>query len=204
MKQIALIVLVAAVAASGFEIRQPRDLQDDLNDFYELLPIDEITNLALDYFINDEEVQSAFFYLRGEEFKVIWVQLVNNKDIRNIVRYLQDSGLDVVTSLNDFANIFGLQQFPAFTEFLGKFNFHFIYFFSIYFYSICSATKKIAGGINGLLQDIIALLPLDKIKNLYQEKMKTSTEFKELINKLHSVDFKNILTFIHVSGKKKN
>jgi hypothetical protein len=48
-----------------------RNLNDDLNDFLALVPLNEIIAIALDYLANDPEVQELILYLQSEDFHKI-------------------------------------------------------------------------------------------------------------------------------------
>jgi uncharacterized protein Yka (UPF0111/DUF47 family) len=50
-----------------------------------------------------------------------------------------------------------------------------------------------------LVQDLKALLPKDKLKALFDEKMKTSAEFKALFEKLASTDYQKLVEFANNS-----
>lgn len=48
-----------------------RNLNDDLNDFLALVPLNEVIAIVLDYLANDQEVQELILYLQSEEFHKI-------------------------------------------------------------------------------------------------------------------------------------
>lgn len=48
-----------------------RNLQDDLDDFLALIPLDKVLEIVLDYLANDPEVQEAVIYIQSEEFHTI-------------------------------------------------------------------------------------------------------------------------------------
>jgi hypothetical protein len=48
-----------------------RTLQDDLDDFVALLPVDVLLGIALDYLANDAEVQEFMVYLQSPPFHFI-------------------------------------------------------------------------------------------------------------------------------------
>jgi hypothetical protein len=48
-----------------------RNLNDDLNDFLALVPLDKIIAILLDYLANDAQVQELVLYLQSEEFHKI-------------------------------------------------------------------------------------------------------------------------------------
>jgi hypothetical protein len=45
-----------------------RNLNDDLNDFLALVPVDRVLGIVLDYLANDQEVQDLIFYLQSDDF----------------------------------------------------------------------------------------------------------------------------------------
>jgi hypothetical protein len=44
-------------------------------------------------------------------------------------------------------------------------------------------------GINGLIDDILAILPVDALKTLYDYKVQNSPDFKELDDAIHGPEF---------------
>lgn len=48
-----------------------RNLNDDLNDFLALVPLDKVIGILLDYLANDAEVQELILFLQSEEFHKI-------------------------------------------------------------------------------------------------------------------------------------
>lgn len=130
-----------------------------------------------DYFLNDKEVQHAFEYLQGEEFSAVWDQLFEVKEVKELLKYLHDAGLDVYTWLNTVADVFGLHHVKP-----------------------VRAVRSIkTGGLSGFLEDALALLPLREIEALFDEKLKTSPEFKALYEKLRHADFQQLVDFYNNS-----
>jgi hypothetical protein len=48
-----------------------RNLNDDLNDFLALVPLEEVLAIVLDYLANDAQVQELILYIQSEEFHKI-------------------------------------------------------------------------------------------------------------------------------------
>jgi hypothetical protein len=48
-----------------------RNLNDDLNDFLALVPVDKVLGIVLDYLANDQEVQDLIVYLQSDDFHKI-------------------------------------------------------------------------------------------------------------------------------------
>jgi ribosomal protein L16 Arg81 hydroxylase len=61
------------------------------------------------------------------------------------------------------------------------------------------ATPKFTRGLNGLIQDIKNLMPREKLRVMFKEKLKTSTEFKPRFDKLTSTDFCKLVEFANNS-----
>lgn len=55
-----------------------------------------------------------------------------------------------------------------------------------------------AGGLCGFVDEALALLPLDKFEALFEEKLKTSPEFKAFYEKLRNLDFQKFVDFYNV------
>ncbi|KXJ83829.1 hypothetical protein RP20_CCG000164 [Aedes albopictus] len=147
MKVVFVLAALVAVAAASFHPApvSTRSLNDDLQDFLNLLPVDKLTDLVVRYFTTDKEFQEAFAYLQGEEFAAVWDQFFALKEVKDVLNYLED------------------------------------------------AVK--AGGLSGFVDEALALLPLKELKALYEEKLKTSPEFKAFFDKLFSADFQKLVDF---------
>ncbi|EDS38790.1 G12 [Culex quinquefasciatus] len=177
MKTIFVVATLVAFAAASSIPETPRGLNEDLQDFLALVPVDKFVALALDYYQNDKEVQHAFEYLQGEEFSTIWDQLFALKEIKELLKYLHDAGLDVYNWLNVVADVFGLNHVKP-----------------------VRAVRSIkTGGLSGFLDEALALLPKEEIKALFEDKLKTSPEFKALYEKLRHADFQKLVDFYNNS-----
>ncbi|XP_053672914.1 protein G12-like [Anopheles nili] len=172
-----LAVIVIALIASVACAPTQRALTDDFDDFVALLPVDDLVNLALRYFLTDKEVQDAFLYLQGEEFASVWDQFFALNEVLDLLNYLEDAGVPAYDSLNAVANFFGLTPLKP------------------------SVRSLRTGGLNGLLQEALALLPNEELEALFDEKMKTSPEFKELFEKLQSFEYKKLVELFENSAE---
>ncbi|XP_050072587.1 uncharacterized protein LOC126560673 [Anopheles maculipalpis] len=165
--KIALIVvacLVATVVSAPTQI----SLTDDFDDFVALLPLDDLLDLALRYLLTDKEVQQALLYLQGAEFASVWDQFFALTAVRDLLNYLEDAGVPAYDSLNEVADFLGLTHLKPGVRSLRT------------------------GGLNGLLEEALALLPHDELEALFEEKLKTSPEFKALFEKLQKFDHKQL------------
>ncbi|XP_069704566.1 uncharacterized protein [Periplaneta americana] len=166
------IVILTVLGVTFGKSLPTRNLQDDLNDFLALVPVDEITAIVMDYLANDAEVQEAVVYLQGEEFHKIVLTVEGLQEFRNFVQFLEDHGLDAVGYINQLHSVLGWDPY------------------------VPPSQRKHARrgvGVDGLIDDIIAILPIDDLKALFLEKLETSPDFKAFYDAVRSPEFQSIV-----------
>ncbi|XP_058461871.1 protein G12-like [Malaya genurostris] len=169
MKLLLPVISFALVAVAVVQSTHSTSLQDDLDEFVELLPMDKITTVAIHYFLTDREVRAAVQYLRGPEFATIWDQVFSLQEVRDILNYLEQEGVHAYQALNDLAKLLGVKPIkPVKLE-----------------DSLSVSTR----GLNDLIEDVVALIPTDELLALYEKKMSSSDQFKAFYNMLNSTDF---------------
>uniref|UniRef100_A0A182Q2Q9 Protein G12 n=1 Tax=Anopheles farauti TaxID=69004 RepID=A0A182Q2Q9_9DIPT len=177
--KIAVIVLACLLATVACAPAQ-RALTDDLDDFVELLPLEDLLELALRYLVNDKEIQQVLLYLQGDEFSAVWDQFFALPAVRDLLNYLEAAGVPAYDSLNSVADFLGLTPLKP------------------------SVRSLRSGGLNGLLEEAIALLPLDELEALFQKKLQTSAEFKALFEKLQNFEHKQLVDLYEKSPEVQN
>uniref|UniRef100_A0AAG5D0U6 Protein G12 n=1 Tax=Anopheles atroparvus TaxID=41427 RepID=A0AAG5D0U6_ANOAO len=171
------VIVIACLMATVASAPAARSLQDDLDDFVALLPLEDLASLALRYLLTDEEVQEAFLYLQGEEFAAVWDQFFALTEVRDLLNYLEDAGVPAYESLNAVAAFLGL---PALKPTVRSLR---------------------TGGLNGLLDEALALLPHEELEALFEDKLQTSPEFKALFEKLQSFEYKQLVDLFENSAE---
>ncbi|KFB45603.1 AGAP006187-PA-like protein [Anopheles sinensis] len=171
------VIVIACLVATAASAPASRSLQDDLDDFVALLPLDDLLNLALRYLLTDKEVQDALLYLQGDEFATVWDQFFALTEVRDLLNYLEDAGVPAYESLNVVAEFLGLTPLNP------------------------SVKRLRTGGLNGLLDEALALLPHEELEALFEEKMQTSPEFKALFEKLQSFEYKQLVDLFENSAE---
>ncbi|XP_049545750.1 protein G12 [Anopheles darlingi] len=172
----------------GYHIRhhqeqqqQQQQLQQDLMDFIDLVPFEEVRQLMQYYYHYDVEVESAFDYVSTEDYTQIRQDIANLGEVRTFRRYLDSIGCSVEqlwTELNarfDADDIFAEPD-----EALRSLN----------------LTTR---GLNGLVDDILALLPQDEIILLFFDKLETSNDFSYFFEQIGSGEFENVLNTLQSS-----
>jgi hypothetical protein len=61
-----------------------RNLNDDLNDFLALIPLNDVIAIVLDYLANDAEVQELILYLQSEDFHKIVVTVEELEEFKQV------------------------------------------------------------------------------------------------------------------------
>lgn len=77
--------VVASAIPQHYEVHNARNLEEDFEDFGELLPTSEVLSLLLEYALGDDEFQKVISYAFSEDFK----ELV--QDVDAIPEYIQVS-----------------------------------------------------------------------------------------------------------------
>ncbi|XP_065081132.1 protein G12-like [Ochlerotatus camptorhynchus] len=171
-----IFVLTALVAfATASSIPDTRGLKEDFQDFVDLVPVEKFADLAIRYLTSDKEFKEFFAYLKGKEFSAVWDQFFALKEVKDVLNYLEDAHLDVYDALNFVADFLGLHHVQPTVKSLKT------------------------GGLCGFVDEALALLPLDKFQTLFEEKLKTSPEFKAFFEKLHNTDFHKFVDFYNNS-----
>ncbi|XP_015437319.1 PREDICTED: uncharacterized protein LOC107192545 [Dufourea novaeangliae] len=158
-------------------------LGKDIRDFIELVDMQKIMKIVIDY-MDDDQVVQTFEYIQSEEFHVLVRNVEAMKEYQGLVLYLEDAGLDMFDFLQRVHQLFGMEDYVP-----PKPN--------VAFYIEGVFVNK--GGLQSLVDDIIAALPLDKFKALYHEKMANSPAFKTFIEKLRSQELQEIINTVYAS-----
>lgn len=180
MKLLAVIIAFAAVVLISTTSSEPspRGLQDDFEEFVELLPFDKILDVAFKYVLTDTEVQEALQYLLGPEFSTIWDQVFALKEVRDVLDYLEQAGVEAYAFFNDLADLLGLNPVKP---------------------NVNVRHSVSTRGLSNLIDEVLALLPKDELLALFEHKLETSVEFKAFFDKLKSTDFQKLVEFAGVS-----
>uniref|UniRef100_A0A182KGC9 Protein G12 n=1 Tax=Anopheles christyi TaxID=43041 RepID=A0A182KGC9_9DIPT len=180
--KIAVFVVACLVATSAVTCAPTqRALTNDFDDFVGLLPLDDLLQLAMRYLLTDKEVQQTLVYLQGKEFATVWDQFFELSAVRDLLQYLEEAGVPAYESLNAVADFLGLKPLvPTHVRTLRS------------------------GGLNGLLEEALAMMPAAELEAMFEDKMKTSTEFKALFEKMQNFDHKQLRDLYESSAEVQN
>lgn len=181
MKFTAVVLAVLAMSSPLNAWKVPRAgngaLADELQKFIDIVPLDKMVSILHQYVSEDTEVQTMISYLRSSEFKNLVIDTEALPEERDLINYIQNAGVDayyLVNKVNSFLGIPALQKPGA----------------QVY---------GITGGVRGLIDDIKALLPKDKIKALYYKELANSKVFADLIARLKSPSTQRIVDAVRAN-----
>ncbi|XP_055535242.1 protein G12-like [Wyeomyia smithii] len=156
-------------------------LQQDIMDFIDLIPFDDVHSLMQYYYHYDAEVENAFDYVCSEDYSQIKLEIVNLNEVRNFRRYLDGIGFSVEHVWQELSARFNVDDiFAEPNETIRNLN----------------LTTR---GLNGLVDDILALLPQDEIILLFFDKLETSNDFSYFFEQIGSGEFESVLNMLQSS-----
>ena len=95
------VVLISASVYSAkleplttVEAQASGSLQKDLNEFINIIPVEDIRNLTEFFYSNDAAMRNSYCYLRDEGFKRILKSLSTLSLVKKFVSFLNDTGVN--------------------------------------------------------------------------------------------------------------
>ncbi|XP_020278924.1 protein G12-like [Pseudomyrmex gracilis] len=178
--KLALVAVLAFVAVASAKIEIPNfgrgKLYKDIQEFLDLLPQDEIFAITLEYYSSDKEFKAMVKYLKSKDFKKLVKDVEALPEIEELMDYIHDAGIDIYAIVNSMNDWLGLPRLTPPKDFVKT---------------------HITGGIRGYVDDIMDILPMDELDELYEHKLETSKEFKKFIKQLESENFQNIVNEVY-------
>lgn len=86
------------------------DLNDDVNDFIELVPKAEIKAKIEEYYRNDMDVQHIFEYMHGKEFLELRKNILELPDVKETLQYLNKNGLNAKSLVRKLDHRLGVSK----------------------------------------------------------------------------------------------
>jgi uncharacterized protein YerC/beta-phosphoglucomutase-like phosphatase (HAD superfamily) len=159
-----LFVVLFAVLGLSFGApshqKYPRSLADDLQDFIDLLPLDDIKAIADEHLQTDGAFAAVVLYLQGPE----WTELVDTvgakPEVQEFIQYLNDAGLPVDDIIAWIHNLIAGAA-PG-------------------------TDPDEEGSLRPLLDEIEAILPIADLLALLNDKLQNSPDFQALYTKVSS------------------
>lgn len=162
-----LILITLALLGAVLATPTSKSLQDDLNDFRALIPVEKFKKIICSY-KNDAEVQFILKYLKGDKVTGLVADLREKEAWISFKNYLSDAGLNIEAILDYVHNL------------IAK--------------GVCDDnTDSGKTSLKNLLAELKSICPKDDFKILFQEKLKISPAFQEFYAKISSEESRELL-----------
>nr|CAD7411473.1 unnamed protein product [Timema cristinae] len=172
----AFLAILGLSFAASVPVKSTRTLNDDLQDFIALIPVDQIEAIALDYISNDAEVQAVLEYLQSDDFRAIVEEVNASQEAIDLYDYLYKSGIDIYTFVNNINDLLGLPHVEPKTRSLPS--------------------KRT---FRAFLDEVEAVLPIDDLIALFKEKQQSSPDFAAFVDRISSPEFHTFVDNIYNS-----
>ncbi|XP_011168438.2 uncharacterized protein LOC105201870 [Solenopsis invicta] len=173
----AILAVIGLGQAHQFPDFGKGPLHEDLQDILDLVPMEDIIDIVVDYILYDQEVQDFIEELTNPKSTLIKDVIEGCQaipEVSQFLNYLQKEGINVnhiVNMINKSLNIKKLVPSG----------------FQVY------SVKERTGGLRGLFKDIKKHIDYDVFMSIYVDKLKTSEAFGNFINQLKSDNFQQIV-----------
>lgn len=148
-------------------IDQSGTLDEDFEDFIDLLPVNSIKNISVNYYKKDPQIRSIVKFIKSDEFIRIRNNIFGIIELQDIFNYLKDIGVN----------------FKDTTKYLKKrfeFNEH------IQDYEL---SNDGVGGVDAYLEEIFSIFPQTEIVMLFLEKVDASQKFASFAQDVQKLVF---------------
>lgn len=158
---------------------------NDLRDFVALYPIEDIKSIVGSH-LQDEELQDTIAFLRSDEFEEIAEQIANSPEVQAVDEYLKNADWPWARTVIRAA----LAQRRALRG--GRSS-------SASDSSSSGDVAVATGGLDGLIDDIISVLPKDELRALFFEKLQSSEVFRKVVQILTSDELRQLVANVAAS-----
>lgn len=172
------ILLARSRISSSTDLKSISLLQMDVYEFIDLIPIDEVNELRVRYYVTDPNVRNAYDFLRTYNYSFVHTQLYKMIEVKKAIRFFERKGVnlnDLGETLHD--RLGPPSNFPDLT---------------------LEQEKPKNGGFYAMVDSILDEIPQDDVVTLFFEKLETSHDFAELFDWIGSNDFKEMLNALRV------
>ncbi|XP_055690496.1 protein G12-like [Lutzomyia longipalpis] len=170
-------VVVLAVLVGAAWGNPVGNFRKDIDEILSLLPIEKMRQIAEDYYHTDGEIQEIVTYLKGDEAKKIYSEIMSMKEVREFVEFLGSQGLKT----ERFASLEELLRLPKEAPDATK------------------ASMPRTGGLLGLISDIKDCLPQKELRRVLVRKLTNSPGFAAVYKRIQDFDFVHLEEYANQS-----
>lgn len=151
-------------------------LDRDFLEFAKLIPMDKLREIAHKY-ANDSGIRHSYHFVMSKTFHNLVYAVEALPEHHSIVRFLEEAGVSVIRNLRIIHRALGMKDYvppPPSTQELKN-------------------MERKEGGLTGFIKEYIEILPVEKIKELHQQKLKESQAFARFDSYIRSPKFREIV-----------
>lgn len=141
---------------------------DHIKDFLELIDTEAVMSVVFEH-LGDQEVLTFLGFLLSEKFGEFILEFQSMAEFKEATNYLTSKGYDVISLINFINSLYELPPYEA------------------------NHIVRNRRGISNMIEKVIEVLPLDKMKELFEYKLENNKEVADLFNTLTSEEFLYIL-----------
>lgn len=164
-------------------------LEPDIEDFLNILPAKAISDLALESYRRDFDVRKAFDYVKSDEFQQLKNRTLQMEITKRTLQFFNEAGLDLLGLFKKLSESLGIPPRQTLDD-------------SDEDESLSSEHREnvpISGrGLTSLFERILMQFPQDEIFSLFFEKLESSAEFANFVERIGSGEFERLCTAIQV------
>uniref|UniRef100_A0A336LT23 CSON015369 protein n=2 Tax=Culicoides sonorensis TaxID=179676 RepID=A0A336LT23_CULSO len=163
-------------SSSSAVVTSSSPLQVDLYEFIDLIPVDEVTELRVRYYVSDPNVRKAYDFIRNYNYTFVHTQLHKMVEVKKVLKFFERKGVN----LSDVGDaLYERVGPPPKTSDL-----------------VIEQGEPKSGGFYAMVDNILDEIPQDEVVTLFFEKMETSHDFSELLDWIGGNDFKEMLNVL--------
>ncbi|XP_017892253.1 uncharacterized protein LOC108632296 [Ceratina calcarata] len=149
------LVVISPLCAFRLPTTGNGALANELQDFFDLLPLEKIIAVTKAYHVQDKQFQAMLSLVQSNEGKLFVQDVEADPACKKLLNYMQDNGLDIYYLLNKLNESLDIPHIQP------------------------RSVTEITGGIIGYLEDVAALIPLGEFTKVYEDKRKHSKVFND-------------------------
>lgn len=170
------------------EVEENTALETSMENFLGLIPAEKIRNMSAVAYLSSDATRESFNFLRSREFLDAKDKLLQAAEVQEFVKFLNQSGLNVVRFVRKVSNLTGIPATIINPEEASDIS-----------ESQEEDEANAASVLTQLLDKILAELPQEQFFAVFFEKMESDSEFSEFVERLNGDEFEAILVKVQVN-----
>lgn len=156
--------------------RELRELMVDLMDFQRLYPMEQLEQIIMNHW-EDAELHATIDFMHSFEFENIMMTIGESPEFAAIGEYMENANWPWIHHVM----IEAIETMEAKSR------------------GLTSRNTGATGGLSALLDAVVAVLPREELRALFNEKMETRATFRAVVEILTSDEMKGLLTNVKTS-----